>query len=117
MMTPDQMRQVLGKVAFPGYVFSVKPVAPGCGHFYLQAHFYAPDNDAPERLCTQSTRKWLLSEHMTPSELVQTALKLVLTSVEHEAREQFTYGGRRVFGPHLSVDALAFIADDLEVRS
>ena len=52
------------------------------------------------------TRKWLLSSHMTRSELAQTALKCVLTSVEHRVREHFLYRGERVFGPHFHVEAL-----------
>ena len=47
-----------------------------------------------------------MSHEATRSEVVQTALKCVLTSVEHEARESFTYRGRAIFGPHLDVDVL-----------
>lgn len=54
----------------------------------------------------QTSRKWLLSPYMTKSEFVQTCLKAVLTAVEHEAREQFTYMGEAVFRPHYDVDAL-----------
>ena len=53
---------------------------------------------------------------MTPSELVQTALKCVLTSLEHEAREHFTYRGAAIFGPHFDVEALVRIADRRDVR-
>lgn len=51
-------------------------------------------------------RKWLLSPHMTKSEVIQTAFKAVLTAIEHEAREHFLYKDRPVFGPHFDVDAL-----------
>lgn len=116
MMTLEEARAVVADVAFPGYRFRVEPLGSGAEHFYLQAHFDAPDVDAPDQVETQATRKWLVSRHMTRSELVQTALKCVLTSVEHEAREQFAYRGRRVFGPHLSVEVLARIADEREAR-
>lgn len=53
-----------------------------------------------------SGRKWFLSPHMTASEIVQTALKAVLTAMEHEIRENFKYRGVTVFDPHLDVDAL-----------
>lgn len=56
-----------------------------------------------------SSRKWLLSEHMTDSEIVQTALLAVLTAEEHEAREQFHFDGKAVFGPHYDVRALASV--------
>ncbi len=74
---------------------------------YLQVKFLAPDNgsDKPS-LEIQRGRKWMLSEHMTHSELIQTALKAVLTAEEHETREQFLYKNKAVFAPHFNVDAL-----------
>lgn len=74
---------------------------------YLQVRFLAPDNGAEKpSLEIQSGRKWMLSNHMTKSELIQTALKAVLTAEEHEAREQFLYKNKAVFAPHLNVDVL-----------
>lgn len=52
------------------------------------------------------SRKWLLSPHMTDGEIVQTAFKAVLTALEHEAREQFTYRGTSIFDPHYDVEKL-----------
>src|ERR1700722_19292527 len=45
----------------------------------------------------QKTRKWFISEHATESEIVQTALKCILTSAEHNVREHFSYCGMSVF--------------------
>lgn len=73
---------------------------------YLQASFLAPNYCKQGQPETQYTRQWMLHPDMTNSELVGTALKLVLTSVEHEAREAFTYRGRAIYGPHYNVDAL-----------
>ena len=58
----------------------------------------------------QYTRKWPLSQYMVKSEVVQTALKCVLTSVEHRVREHFLYKGERIFGPHFDVEALYELA-------
>jgi hypothetical protein len=52
-------------------------------------------------------RKWRLSEHMTRSEVVRTALAAVLAVEEHEARERFLYRGQAVYGPHFDVNVLA----------
>jgi hypothetical protein len=71
--------------------------------FYLQLVF-----DIGGEL--QKSRKWLLSEHMTKSELVQTALLATLTALEHEAREGFAYKGEAVFAPHFNVDALVALS-------
>ena len=43
---------------------------------------------------------------MVKSEIVQTALKCILTSAEHRVREHFKYRGSRVYGPHFDVEAL-----------
>lgn len=84
---------------------------------YLQIQFNAPDNDAfiKGTIKRYHSRKWLLSQHMTKSELVTTALKAVLTAEEHEAREQFSYKNIRIFDPHVDVEALveAYTRDDL----
>ena len=65
-------------------------------------------------------RKWRLSSYMTRSEIVQTALKAVLTAEEHEVRERFKYRGVSIFGPHYDVDKLWELRageDALDVRA
>lgn len=62
-------------------------------------------------------RKWLLSPHMTRSEIVQTAFKAVMTAVEHEVRESFLYKERAIFGPHYDIEALLSVCDSLDVRA
>lgn len=70
------------------------------GHgFYVQVRFTASGEP-------WSGRKWYLSAHATDAEVVQTALKAVLTAVEHEAREAFTYQGVALFQPHCSLEEL-----------
>jgi hypothetical protein len=56
---------------------------------------------------------------MTKSEIVSTALKAVLTAEEHEAREQFQYKSKTIFGPHFDVDKLASLceSDSMDVRN
>jgi hypothetical protein len=57
------------------------------------------------------------SEHATLSELVQVIFGLYLRYWEHEARETFEYKGLRVFGPHISVEALMTVARKVDIRS
>lgn len=61
--------------------------------------------------------KAYLSPHQTDSELVQTIFGLYKGYWEHEARESFMWRGRRVFGPHISTEALWDIARRVDVRS
>lgn len=62
-------------------------------------------------------RKWDLSLHMTESEIVFTVWKAVLAFMEHELREKFHYKGKKIFDPHISVNALLEACDQLDVRS
>lgn len=96
---------ILKDVKFNDYSFIVNKEGE---NYYMQALFPAQCNKTGNWE-TQSTRKWRLSVHMTKSEVVQTALKLVLTSIEHEAREQFKYRDQPIFGPHYDVDQLVDI--------
>jgi hypothetical protein len=98
---PVDIDAVMAQVSFPGYTFIVERST----RVYLQATFMAPCADTGA-LELQHTRKWYLSQEATVSEIVQTALKLVLTAMEHEARERFMYKGFPVFGPHLNVEQL-----------
>lgn len=61
-------------------------------------------------------RKWDISYHATTSEVVFTIWKALLTFQEHELREQFTYKGKRIFDPHISVHALLKACDCTELR-
>lgn len=108
-MDIGKANHILAQVRFPGYSFNVHGDFEGHAPTYLQAVFAAPDNDDFPFVRPHHTRKWLLSRHMTNSELVQTAFKCVLTSIEHEARELFTYRGARVFGPHFNIDDLVSV--------
>jgi hypothetical protein len=102
------MRAIVDSCRFEGYAFEVNA---GHGGIHLQATYLDADIVTGEP-AVQHTRKWLLSPHMTRSEIVQTCFKLVMTSMEHRAREGFTYRGKRVFGPHFDVEALWQICAD-----
>ena len=115
-MNRQQADAILRLVRFPGYTFRVVGLFDGHIPTYLQASFMAPCAVEGGGLLLQRTRKWQLSSHMIPSELVQTALKCVLTSLEHEAREHYTYRGAAIFGPHFDVEALVRIADRRDIR-
>lgn len=62
-------------------------------------------------------RKWYVSPWATTSEVVQTAFLAVKTAQEHELREQFTYCGKAIFGPHYDVRALRDLEIPHDVRT
>jgi len=104
----DEIRGILAQIIYEDWEFFLGE-NENCP--YLQVKFTAK-SIASGKMEMQSGRKWLLSPHMTKSEIVQTAFKAVLTAVEHEVRENFTYKKRRVFGPHFDVEALVLLCDE-----
>lgn len=104
----SQFEEALKQVHYKGWSFIVREEGDRVSmtrRCYLQIAFNAPDRDNGHN-AAWTGRKWWLSPHMTVSEIVQTALLAVLAAEEHEARENFTYRGRAIFGPHWDVDEL-----------
>lgn len=108
-MTQDDIKRILANVEFPGWWFTVG----GTDRHYIQGHFLAKCRTSGDQI-EQFTRKWYISEHACKNEVVNTALKCVLTGIEHEAREQFKYRGSTIYAPHFDVDFLADIAGKIE---
>lgn len=84
---------------------------------WLMWSFTSPDYTRGRVPTSWNSRKWYLSAHMTESEIVQTALAAVLMAEEHEAREAFSYKGKHLFNPHISIEAMLSVCDRLEVRA
>lgn len=106
-MDREHVQELLHQVTFSyaGEAWSFELKEEG-GRLHLRTTFRAPCcvTGEPQR---QNGRWWPLSLHMTRSEVVGTAFLAVLTAVEHEVRESFTFHGERIYGPHHDVDALA----------
>jgi hypothetical protein len=99
-----KFQEVLDKVEYAPWVIELHLDG---ARFYLQVH--AKDevcNTTGEKISWKG-RKWFLSPHMTTTEIVLTAFGAVKMATAHELREKFKYRGAAVFGPHLSVDAVA----------
>jgi len=93
---------VLTRVDFPNFYFVVGVVN---GNYYMQIECNDKCNVTDADIRWKS-RKWNLSIHMTDGEIVQTAFKAVLTALEHEAREKFTYRDVAVFDSHYDIEKL-----------
>lgn len=92
-------------IKFLNYRFVVRPAHNGV---VLYAEYDDPDiyTGIVEM---QTTRKWPLTPAMTDSEIVQTAFKLCMTSMEHRTREAFKYKSAQVFGPHFDIEDLVHL--------
>lgn len=108
VMLVGRVQHLLQYIYYPDYSFKVHV---GHGGVYIQAYYEDEDIHA-HTIEVQDTRKWLISTHMTDSEIVQTAFKCCLTSAEHRVRENFTYKNARVFGPHFDVEDLVKVCID-----
>lgn len=110
--TIDSIALILSKIQFRDWEFSVGP----SGESYLMQVCFTAIDSKTSVPAKQSGRKWYISRFATKSEIVQTALKAVLTALEHEAREDFKYRGETIFAPHFDVDSMVEGCFDLDMR-
>lgn len=102
--------EILARVSYPGFYFIVS-VTKEAFYFHIECNDRC--NVTGEHVHWKS-RKWLLSEHMTDGEIVQTAFKAVMTAIEHETREKFMYRGQAIFDPHYDIEALVALRQDTQ---
>ncbi len=101
MLTKDKVQNILKDVDYPGLVI----ICDGNRELYIQVIGYCTCK-ATGNPYQSNGRKWRISAFMTRSEVVQTALKAVITYTEHEVRESFMYRSVPIFDPHYNVDEL-----------
>jgi len=104
----EDITAVIDQCFHPDYIFYVK--VDGRGEMYLQGEYEEKDT-VTLGIEKQFTRRWLLSPEMNESEIVQTVFKLVMTSMEHRAREWFKYQNQPVFCPHFDVEWLVKLCE------
>lgn len=116
-ITPHMHRflDITAEIQFRDWNFLIGEYDGTPGRCYLVIEFEEPCI-VTGKPATQRSRKWLLSEHMTRGEVVQTAWLAVQTALLHEARESFKYRDRLIFGPHFDLDALVTLCDQAAVE-
>lgn len=85
------------------------------GNTYVQVTCQRPDTYTGEFGTGRGGRR-ILSPEQSDSSIVRTVFAAFIAYEEHEMREGFQYQGKRVFGPHIDVDALVEVADRIEKR-
>jgi len=108
-----ELAGIVSRVSYERFDWDIGTMGEG---FFVQICYYEKDVDTG-KMNLQHGRKWYVSTHATPSEVVQTMLKAALTSAEHRVREHFLVDDARAFGPHLDVDELVAIANRRSKRS
>lgn len=80
-----KMREIVKNIEYKDWRIRVEE-NKNTGYYFLQVIFDAPDNYTGV-MEEQHCRKWQLSTHMVPSEVVRTAYKAILAAEEHEVGE------------------------------
>lgn len=111
-VTGLRIKALLDRIKFNDWVFVV---GFDGSQLYLQVQADEPCSETGE-MHRWHGRKWRLSKHMTDSEVIQTAFLAVMTAVEHETREQFTYRGHAVYSPHYDVQKLVGLLETGEAH-
>lgn len=83
---------------------------------WIQVGMHRPDCDDPTNFSIGKSGKVYVSKHATEDEVVKKLLGLALGYVEHEMREGFYYKNKRLFGPHININSLMTICDDVTRR-
>lgn len=108
----QHVTDVVSRVSFPGYEFSIQGWVSGL--VTLRVEYQEKDvmTGIPE---TQHGRRWIIEDDATDMAIIQTCFKALLTSLEHRAREHFTFEGRALLQPHYSLAAMLNIAPERRV--
>lgn len=99
----------LSDCKFPEYTLYISIDSRGAA--YLRGSYLEKDT-ITGNVEVQQTRRWFLSPEMLKSEIVATAFKCVMTSMEHRTREWFTYKNKAIYMPHYDVDELHKICEE-----
>lgn len=90
-------------------------VTAGMKYPYVQVRCWRADTNTGE-MGWGGGGKAYVSEWATESEILQMVLGLAMAYETHEVREAFRVDGKRIYGPHISSDALAEVCDRLDAR-
>jgi len=113
----DRVEIIISQISLPenfSIVFSKDKTVEN-GRYYVQIECERVDTFTGE-LGVGRGGKAYLSQYSTNSEIIQIIFGLYKSYWEHEARETFLWRGRRVFGPHISTEALWEVAERYDAR-
>lgn len=113
----ERVKELLDRITYrSGYKIEVGQDDTYGDRTYFQIVCWRPDTHTGSYSWGYGGKRYL-SQHMTDSEIFRQIFGACASYEEHEVREGFKVDGKRVFGPHIDVNALATVADELDVRS
>lgn len=80
---------------------------------FVQVLCSRKDTNTGEEVLGRGGKRYLRADQ-TDSQIVRQIFGAFLAYEEHEIREAFLYRGKRIFGPHLDVEALVEVADRVD---
>lgn len=95
------VRWIISQINFPGRQLWLGVMGDG---YYIQVRYFEKDVDTGIE-ARQHARKWYISPWATETEVVETAYAALCRSALHVVGEHFQYKGRRIYSPHLDVNA------------
>lgn len=106
----SRLREVLKRLKFPGYVFNASRTMDTVTVFvtYIEPDVFTGVDEK------QQGRSWVIEYDWNDVQIIQTCLKAVLTSLEHRAREHFTYDGHAILNPHYTLEQLVAFSEGQE---
>jgi hypothetical protein len=111
----DDMQDILNEIEYREDYVPLLRQDPDGQRLFVQVRFLRQDIVTGKWDFGYSGKRYV-SAHMAKSEFVALVFGTFLALEEHECRESFKYRGRRIFGPHIDVDALWEVARKIDVR-
>lgn len=106
MQNKDTVQQLLDRITYRDWLLHL---GEDDNRLWIQVQFYDKCNSGTGEQQLQKCRKWMLSRHMTDSEIIDTAYAAIERAVQHELREQFKVDDVSLYNPHIDFNHLVNI--------
>lgn len=119
LLTLDKLNTILSEIdaEYQGTKFEIfTGGSEEEGGLWVQVGTYRPDTYT-SKMALGKGGKAFVSKYAVHDEIVKKVFGLCLAYVEHETREGFKWRGKRVFGPHITIEALASVANKTNYRN
>lgn len=108
-----RLQEIIKKVELPeGYNIECG-ISDPWGGLWFEITLIRPDTYDHHLDVGHGGQKFV-SPGATDGQIVRAIGGAFFAYIEHEGREAFKYEGKRIFGPHISIDALLKVAEEVE---
>lgn len=110
-MNIHEMQRVLRSITYKDWNFRLVRKAD---RIWLRVEYmgFTPDGHNVPQMVNKCGQKWMLSEAMMPSKIIQIAFKAVLTAERKELNQRFCVDGEPYFNPPESPFSRGYKPDD-----